>query len=292
MKSKQARIIKTLIQAVLVVTIGYVIRHKIAETHAPMWIAAGWLLSAWMVLRVVLAARRGYANFRAHTQSGVNLDNIDKLTTATMHPWMRGYYAMEKRAYRGAWRTLALKHLAPVGDFSVSGGPRGKMLAAGALLLVVACGVLGALAVPGLTSAFWPRVFWYAGVIGTAMYAAIWVLGVRRNLQEGGHRITHDELILDMGIRGSGAVALKSIASGNLLDQSIGPIASSDVWTLSPGEPVNVLVELTRSTELAITAFGSPREISKRFIALYVDHPERFVTALSAACAGSGRHAA
>ena len=71
-----------------------------------------------------------------------------------------------------------------------------------------------------------------------------------------------------------------------------GRIAVSDVWTVSPGESVNVLVELTRSTELAITAFGSPRQIAKRFIALYVDHPERLFTAVSAACAGSGKHAA
>jgi hypothetical protein len=77
-----------------------------------------------------------------------------------------------------------------------------------------------------------------------------------------------------------------------LLDRGLVGAEISEVWTLSPGEPVNVLVELTRSTELASIAFGSPSDISKRFIALYVDEPERFVAAVSAACAGAGKRAA
>ena len=289
MKNKKARIIKTLIQAIVVVGAGYIVRHKIAETHALMWIAAGWLLTAWVVVRIALAFRQSYAKFRAHTATGITLENIDQLTTASMHPWARGYYMMEKRVYRGAWRTVIGKPLAPAGEFSVAGGSRGKLLATGLLLLVVVCAALGALVVPGLATAFWPRMFSFAAVIGIALYAAIWIVGIRRNLKEGGHRITQDELILDLGIRCSGAVALDNIASCSLLEPGMKRIAISEVWKVSPGEPANVMIELMRATELAITSFGSPREISKRYIALYVDQPARFVDAVSEASAGAHR---
>jgi hypothetical protein len=42
-------------------------------------------------------------------------------------------------------------------------------------------------------------------------------------------------------------------------------------FDLSPGERANVLVELTGMTTPAVTCFGYPRSLSKRFIALYVD---------------------
>lgn len=122
MNTKRARVVKTVVQATLVLALGYVVRHKIAETHAMAWVAAGWLLTAWVVLRLAMALKRGYANFRAHTATGVNLDNLDQLTTASMQPWARGYYQIEKMVYRGAWRTVTRTPLMPAGEFAVAGG--------------------------------------------------------------------------------------------------------------------------------------------------------------------------
>jgi hypothetical protein len=289
MENRKARLIKGVIQAIVVIAAGYIVRHKVAETHAMMWVAAGWLLTAWVVLRLALAFRKSYAKFRTHTESGITLENIDKLTTESMKPWARGFYMMEKRVYRGAWRTVIRKQLAPAGEYSVAGGPRGRLLAAGLLLLVVVCAALGVLAVPQLAMAFWPRVFAFAGVAGIALYGAIWIVGIRRNLKEGGHRITHEELILDLGIRCSGVVALDDIASCRLIAPGMKQIAVGDVWKVLPFEPANVLIELVGATELAITSFGSSREISSRFIALYVDQPASFVDAVSAASAGARR---
>lgn len=292
MNTKKARLIKTVIQAIVVVALGYVVRHKLAETHAPVWVAAGWLLTAWVVLRLAMALNRGYANFRTHTATGVNLENLDKLTTASMQPWARGYYQIEKMVYRGTWRSITRKPLTPAGEFSVAGGPNGKRLAAGLLLLLVAGALVGAVFLPSLVLKFWPRVFAFAGAGWAVLYAAIWIIGDRRNLKEGGHGITCDALTIDLGIRCSGTVALSDVAACGVLGASAWPIASSDVWLVSPGEPANVLVDLNGPTTLAITAFGSPRQIDKRFIALYVDQPAAFVDALSRASVGGLRAAA
>jgi hypothetical protein len=246
-------------------------------------VAAGWLLSAWVVLRIGLAVKRGVANFREHTQTGVSLENLDKLTTASMHPWMRGYYQVEKQAYRGFWRTVTGKPLAPSGVFSVAGGPKGRMAAVTLLLLVAACAVLGAIFLPTLVTSFWPRLFAFAGGGYALLYAAIWIIGDRRGLKEGGHSFTPEQLILDMGMRCSGSVALSSIAACSAVDGYTG----SEAWIVSSGEKTNVLIELNTVTALAITAFGSPREISKRFIALYVDRPAEFAAALARARAGA-----
>ena len=289
MKNKKVRIFKTVIQATVVVSAGYIVRHKIAETHALVWVAAGWLLTAWVVLRIALAFRQSYTKFRTHTETGITFENIDKLTTASLKPWARGYYMIEKRVYRGAWRTITRKPLAPAGEFPVAGGPRGKMLAIGLLLLVTGCAALGAMTVPALATGFWPRVSACAGVAVIALYVIVWIVGIRRNLKEGGHRITRDELMLDLGIRCSGVVALGSVANCSLLDRGMDEIAISDVWTVSPGEPVNVLIELMGATEVPITSFGSPRDISKRFIALYVDQPEAFVDAVLVAIGSAQR---
>jgi hypothetical protein len=292
MITKKARVIKTVIQAIVVVALGYVVRHKVAETHAPVWVAAGWLLTAWVVLRLAMALKRGYANFRTHTATGVNLDNLDKLTAESMQPWARGYYQIEKLVYRGTWRSITRKPLMPAGEFSVAGGRNGRLLAAGMLLLLFACALVGAVFLSSLVLKFWPRVFAFAGAGWAVLYAATWIIGDRRNLKEGGHGITRDALTIDLGIRCSGSVALSDVAACGMLSANAQPIAGSEVWMVSPGALANVLVELSGPTTLATTAFGSPRQINKRFIALYVDQPAAFVDVLSRASAGGLRAAA
>jgi hypothetical protein len=291
MEAKRARLIKNVIQAVVVIGIGALVRVKTAETHAPVWIAAGWLLSAWVVLRLAIALRRGYAKFRTHTATGINLDNIDKLTAASMQPWARGYYQMETRVYREAWRALRREPLAPAGDFSVAAGPKAEMRSAVLLLLVLACAVAAGMILPGIVTAFWPRVFTFAGAGFALLYALIWIVGERRSVAEGGHRLTRDELILDLGIRGAGAVALASIAACRVLEAGAHAGSAGDVWTLSPGERTNVLIELTGMTTLAVTSFGSPRAVTRRFIALYVDQPDAFAAAVLRAASGGKRAA-
>jgi hypothetical protein len=287
MKTKTARVITNLSQVVVVVGLGYLVRHKVAETGSPVWVAAGWLLTAWVVLRIGVAIWRGFATFRAHTQSGVNLQNLDKLTTASMQPWMRGYYQMEKQAYMGFWRTVTAKPVAAAGDFSVAGGPKGRVAATALLLLVAACAVVGAVVLPDMVTSFWSRLFAFAGAGYALLYAAIWIIGDRRALKEGGHSFTPDQLILDLGLRCSGAVALSSIVASSRAEG----VAGSEAWIVSPGEKTNVLIELDTLTALAITAFGSPREVGKRFIALYVDRTGEFVAALARA-RGGARHQA
>lgn len=287
MNTKQARIIKRVIQAIVVVGLGYVVRHKIAETHAPAWIAAGWLLSAWVVLRIGLALKRGHANFRAHTETGINLDNIDKLTAASMPSWSRGYYQMEKLAYRGAWRSITRQAVVPAGEFSVAGGPNSARRSAILLLLVLALAALGAVYLPQLATHFWPRACWFAGAVFAGVYAAVWVIGGRRNLKEGGHRIAGAALTLDLGLRGGGLVALDSVAACRVIEPGMAPAAGAGVWMVSAGEQANVLIALNGPTELAITAFGAPRTLSVRTIALYVDQPAALVHALASARAAA-----
>ncbi|MDB5951116.1 MAG: hypothetical protein JWR65_2971, partial [Massilia sp.] len=95
MEAKRARLIKNVIQAVVVIGIGALVRVKTAETHAPAWVAAGWLLSAWVVLRLAMALRRGYANFRARTATGGKVGvselvgDIEKQAMASMPSWAR-----------------------------------------------------------------------------------------------------------------------------------------------------------------------------------------------------------
>jgi hypothetical protein len=158
------------------------------------------------------------------------------------------------------------------------------------LLVVAVCGIAATIYLPPLATGFWPRLWAFAGSIFTALYAAIWIVGDRRNLKEGGHRITNDALIVDLGIRCSGVIALDSIAACRKLEQGERHSAASDAWIVSPGEAANVLIELDGMTTLEIMTWGWPRQVSKRFVALYVDEPDLFVHAVSQAC-GRARNA-
>lgn len=291
MNAKQVKIVKTVAQVVLMVALGYVIRHQVASTHAPAWIAAGWLLTGWMVLKLAMAVRPVVRKFRAHTATGITLANMDALTAASMSPSSRGYYQIEKRAYRDSWRTITRRALTPVGDFSVAGGPNGKVRTAALLLLVFACAVIAAAYLPGLLTTFWTRLFAFAGAGYAVLYALVWIVGERRSLKEGGHRIAGDALMLDLGIRRSGTVALDSIAACEEIGSGDAAVPAGDVWSVSPGERVNVLITLNGETALSITSLGSLREISKRYIALYVDQPRAFADAVVNGLGGGQRTA-
>jgi hypothetical protein len=231
-------------------------------------------------VRLGLALRRGHAAFRTHTATGVNLASLDKLTVASTPPWARGYYEMEQKAYRGAWRSVTRAPLLPAGEFSVAGGPHHARKAAFALLFVCAAAILGAIYLPQLATSFWPRAFWCADAVVGGLYAAVWIVGDRRNLREGGHRIDPGALILDLGLRCAGAVPPQQIAACSVIDCGIAPLPADQVWTVSPGERPNVLIELTGVTALQVTSFDSSRAISKRYVTLYVDQPAAFADAV------------
>ena len=58
MEAKRARFIKTAILVIAVIGPGIIVRSKSAETHAPVWVAAGWPLSAWLALKLAMAEAR------------------------------------------------------------------------------------------------------------------------------------------------------------------------------------------------------------------------------------------
>jgi hypothetical protein len=138
---------------------------------------------------------------------------VEKQLMASIPPWTRGYTVIEKRAYRETWRAITGESLAPTGEFSVVNGPKGKRRSAVLAILALVGGACACVILPPLATAFWPHLFAYAGSGFAALYALIWIVGERRSLAEGGHRVTSDALILDVGIPCAGTVALASIAA-------------------------------------------------------------------------------
>ncbi|PWF40363.1 hypothetical protein [Massilia glaciei] len=273
--------------ALVVVGLGLFIRHK-AKGGDPFWIAAGWLLTAVVVLRVGLALRRGLKLFRAQTAAeGVTLQGIDKLTTSAMPPWMRSYYTIEKKVYGGFWRALTRKPLAAAPGFTVANGPRGTLVRVGLLL-----GIAVLLCAPSGFGHLVPetRLGLLAGVLyyGPVLYALVWVIGMRRVLRESAHRVTADAVELDLGVRASATVAAARIVRcGALLVplaqyRAMHQIDSNQVWTVAPLEKANVLISLDAVAALETVWFGYPKTVNTQHIALYVDEPHAFVDALSA----------
>ena len=67
-----------------------------------MWIAARWILTAWVVLRLAIAVERGVARARTHARNGVNIDTMDKMATESMPKLAARLLPMEKRVTKGS----------------------------------------------------------------------------------------------------------------------------------------------------------------------------------------------
>ncbi len=288
MQMNKTHLVKRSAQIILYLAAGYLIRQK-GLSGDPLWIAAGWLLSAWVVLRVGLAVRRAVVKVRARTANGVDLASLDRLTVEAMPSWVHGYYAIEKKIYAGCWRALTRRAVPVRAGFGVAGGPNGRAIA---LLLLLAAGAgAAALAwsVQALALSFWPHLLVQGCVAVIGLYAAIWVLGDRRMLAETGHSIAPAALTLELGIRSAAVVALAAIAECRV---PVGDFKAhcgaqgmdgSQLWRVAPGEAPNVVLVLRADTLLDTMWFGYPRKLSKRYIALYVDQPQQFARAMEAA---------
>jgi hypothetical protein len=77
MEAKQVRLIQTVVRVIAVIAIGMFVKFKTAETHAPMWVAAGWLLTGCVVVRVAMVLRRAVANAQAQIAAAGKLDVVD-----------------------------------------------------------------------------------------------------------------------------------------------------------------------------------------------------------------------
>ncbi len=287
--SPKARLVRNLLLAAAVLAAGWFIRHQNQGPHHVGWTVAGWALTVLVVVRVGLALRRGHALVRQHAAEGLSVRSIDQVTTAAMPAWMRGAYGLEKRMYAAAWRALTRRDLARSAEFSVAGGPRAaRMFVLGlALVLVAACAALLAVLQSSLPLA--AGILASGGVLCAAAYLLAWLAGSRRLLREAGHDITLATLSLDLGLRASARVPMTAIARA-LHPSAMVLAAPADVWVLAPFERPNVLLKLARPVAIEAIRFGYPVTLHKTHIALYVDEPARFVSALEHALPGSQRH--
>ena len=264
--------------ALVVISLGLLVRERVAVTHAASWIAAGWALSGLVVLRLALVLRKGLMRVREHSAGGVNLASLDAATTASMPSWSRGYYAMEKRAYRYTWRAFTGAPVQATGPFTVAGGPLGGKRTASLLMSATLCTAAIGYSLPHYVSGMWPQVGAYAALAVVYLYALVWIVGERRSLKEAGHAIAGDTLRLDIGVRGSAILPLASVSSC----VAIGGRARRDhVWRLTPGEKTTVSLEVAQPFEAVVR--GNPRQIPAGRVVLYVDDAATFVAAVTRA---------
>jgi hypothetical protein len=292
-----ARKLLQLLVGLSLLAAGWWIKERGAATHAVEWVAAGWAMSALVLLRAALALRRGVKKVRQHTAAGINLQSADALVVDAMPGWLRGFYAMEKRAYRYSGRALTRQPMPESSRYGVANGPQGKMRTASLSLTVILCGAALATAVPRHFSTFWPLLGAATALLVAVLYALVWIVGGRRALREGGHLIADGQLLLDTGLRASAAIQLNNIDDC----VAVGGHARSDgAWHMTLGEQANAALELT-GVPFDATVLGSAQVLEARRVLLYVDDPVAFIAGVKHAVvmarraardAGAGQSAA
>ncbi|WP_426109814.1 hypothetical protein [Massilia sp. PWRC2] len=280
MQIKAKRLLVRVVFAATVVVVGTLVRQRSVATHATGWLAAGWVLTALMVWRVGVAVRRALQGGRQHMKAGVNLASIDGAAAAAMPPCLRGLYAMEKRAYRFAWRSLTAAPVRPAGPFGVAAGPLGGKRTASLLLTLALCAAAVGWRLPHHVAARWPLAGAYLALLAAVLYALVWIVGERRSLHEGGHRIAEGTLMLDLGLRASASVPLRAIDACLAVG---GRIRRTDARRLTAGEVATVSIDVGQPFEAVIC--GTPQQLAAGRLLLYVDDAASFVAAVNRAMA-------
>jgi hypothetical protein len=282
---KKTKVVGKVVLALLVIGLGMLVRERIVATGAIGWVAAGWAMTALVLLRVALALRRGVRNWRRHAVGGVSLASIDAVSTATMPPWAQGWYAMEKQAYRYFWRALTGAAPRGAGPFTLAGGSQGGKRTACLVMMAALCGgaigyFLSRHLAPG-----WPLAGAGAALLLALLYALVWIVGDRRSLREAGHAIDGAALVLDLGLRARASIALASLADCVAIggDGGAGD-GHAPVLRLTAGETANVALSVAAPFEAVV--HGTARTLAAGRIVLYVDDPAAFIGAVKHAIAG------
>lgn len=263
-----------------IVGLGYVVRgHSGAGDHIG-WTIAGWMLTAYVVIRIALALRRGRAALKAQGDERVSIKTIEKATMSAMPAWMQGWSRSEIKIYGGTWRMLRGVALPEDRRFTVWKGGRSALVSAIAAVVVAALAGGALLLLTGWSASLKSLLIGVACIGGSALYLLVLLAGERRLLKEMGHLVTDDGLALGMGLRFTANVDPADVLSCAPLGAS-----GAEAFVASPFERPNVLLTLRAGAVVEAERFGYPFKPGTPMLALYVDEPARFIDAVSAAIA-------
>lgn len=277
------RLVLKVAAALAFVGMGYVIRgHSGSEEHIG-WTVAGWALTAYVVVRIALAVRRGRAALKAQGGERVSIRSIEKATVSAMPVWMQGWSRTEMKFYGGFWRALRGVPMERDQRFSVSRGARSGRASALAALAVASLATVGLVLLTGWSTSLKSLLIGIACTAGPALYLLVMLAGERRLLKETGHAVTGDGLALALGVRFTADIALADLVS--CVPISAADAVPGETCVVSPFERPNVLLTLQSGAVVAAERFGYAFKPGTPMLALYVDEPARFAGAVSAAMA-------
>lgn len=274
------RLILKIAATLAIVGIAYVIRgHSGAGEHIG-WTIAGWGLTAFVVIRVALALRRGRAALKAQGDARLSIKTIEKATMSALPAWAQGWSKSEMKIYGGFWRALRRLPLPEGQRFTVWRGPRSALVSAAAALAVAALAGAALLILAGWSTSPRSLLIGIACSAGPALYLLVMLAGERRVLKETGHTVGAERLSLALGIRFTADIALTDVLA-------CAPAAggTAEACAVTPFETPNVLLTLRAGAVLGAERFGYPFKPGTSTLALYLDQPAGFVDAVSAAVA-------
>lgn len=277
------RLVLKVAATLAVVALGYLIRgHSGSEEHVG-WTIAGWALTAYVVVRIGLALRRGRAALKAQGDARVSIKSIERATMSAMPVWMQGWSRTEMKLYGGFWRALRGVPIARGQRFSVCNGAGSAWVCAVAALAVVSLAAIGLVLVAGWSTSLKSLLIGVACIAGPALYLLVMLAGERRLLKETGHALTDDVLALAFGVRFTADIALADVVSCVPLTAA-GAVAEG-ACVVSRFERPNVLLTLRNGAVVGAERFGYAFKPGTPMLALYVDEPARFAGAVGAAVA-------
>jgi hypothetical protein len=277
------RLVLKVAATLAVIGLGYLIRgHSGSEEHIG-WTIAGWTLTAYVVVRIALALRRGRAALKAQGDTRVSIKSLEKATVSAMPSWIQGWARTEMKLYGGFWRTLRGVPLVQDQRFTVSNGGRSARVSALAAVVVASLAGIGLVLLAGWSTSLKSLLVGVACIAGPALYLLVMVTGERRVLKETGHAVTDDGIALALGVRFTTAIALADVVS--CVPLGAADAVADDACVVSPFERPNVLLTLRSGAGTGAERFGYPFKPGTPVLALYVDEPARFADAVGAAIA-------
>lgn len=274
------RLVLKIAATITIIGIAYVIRSHSGSGEHIGWAIAGWGLTGFVVIRIALALRRGRAALKAQGDARLSIKTIEKATMSAMPAWAQGWSKSEMKLYGGVWRALRRVPLPQDARFTVSRGPRSAVVSAVAALAVVSLAGSALLHLAGWSTSQKSLLIGVACIAGPAVYLLVMLAGDRRVLKETGHVVSAERLSLALGIRFGADIAMADVSA-------CVPLAgdAAQAYTVTPFEVPNVLLTLRAGAVVEAQRFGYPFKPGIATLALYVDQPQGFADAVSAAVA-------
>lgn len=245
-------------------------------------------VAIYTVVKLVIIFKKMIKTFNSMPKDQpFNVRITDAMVGHKLSPYLRS----EIQIYSTFSRAIMLRPIHPNGGYSGIKGARYSAVFPLAILVAVIDIPIMGLIIRSIVHDEAFRIYIEAGLLFISVYALVWIIGDRRAMLEMNHSVNAEFLVLRLGVRESGSIPTKFIKSAitvsSMIDGSFSRwkdesnVRDTELWQLTPLDSPNLIIQLNGNINLKMDKFGYRKNISPRYVCLYVDENSEFCSEIN-----------